>query len=93
MIDVMMALALSLQPTARLQPPLSDADIRQLIIQESAAAYPGANVCPYSRLRDGSLARSRSAYNRPGGHTPKCYPTDITDAEIAAWRRAHPQER
>jgi hypothetical protein len=75
-------------PALALQP---DAAVRQQIIRESIAAYPGPGACPYTLLRNGQPAGERSAYNRPGERTVKCYPADISAAEIAAWRRARRQ--
>lgn len=50
-------------PALAFQP---DAQIRQRLIQESIAAYPGPCPCPYSRARNGSQCGRRSAYSRPG---------------------------
>jgi hypothetical protein len=65
----------------------SDAQIRQSIIRDSIAAYPGPCACPYNRTRNGSACGGRSAYSRPGGYAPICYPSDVTQAQIADWRR------
>jgi hypothetical protein len=67
----------------------SDAQIRQAIIRESIAAYSGACPCPYNVMRNGRSCGGRSAYSRPGGAAPICYPRDVSAAEVAAWRRAH----
>jgi len=67
----------------------SDAEVRQRIIRESIAAYPGPCACPYSVMRNGRSCGGRSAYSRPGGYAPICYPRDVTREQIEAWRRAH----
>lgn len=67
----------------------SDGEIRQRIIRQSIAAYPGPCACPYNVMRNGRSCGGRSAYSRPGGHAPLCYPRDVSQAEVAAWRRAH----
>lgn len=67
----------------------SDAQIRQSIIRESIAAYSGPCPCPYNVMRNGRSCGGRSAYSRPGGAAPICYPRDVGAAEVAAWRRAH----
>jgi len=54
----------------------SDAAL-QRAIQQSIAAYPGNCPCPYSTDRAGRRCGARSAYNRPGGRAPLCYPTDV----------------
>jgi hypothetical protein len=78
-------LGLSAAPAFAFQ---SDAQIRQIIIRDSIAAYPGPCACPYNRTRNGSACGGRSAYSRPGGHAPICYPRDVTQAQIADYRRA-----
>ena len=69
------------------QPRLSDDAVKQRMIRESVAAYPGSCPCPYSTARNGSRCGGRSAYSRPGGHAPLCYPSDISKAEADAYRR------
>lgn len=65
----------------------SDAEIRQQIVRESIAAYSGNCPCPYNVASNGSRCGGRSAYSRPGGESPKCYPGDVSAAEVAARRR------
>lgn len=79
---VVAALAAAPAPAQR-----SDAQIRQQIVRESIAAYPGRCPCPYSVDRAGRRCGGRSAYSRPGGRAPKCYPADVTAAEVAGRRR------
>ena len=66
----------------------SDAQVRQQIIRQSIASYPGPCACPYSQDRAGRSCGRRSAYSRPGGFAPICYPADVTPAQIQEWRRA-----
>lgn len=65
----------------------SDAQVRQRIVRESIASYPGP--CAYNTDRAGRSCGRRSAYSRPGGYAPLCYPSDVSQAEVEAWRRAH----
>lgn len=67
----------------------TDAQVKQSLIRDSIAAYPGPCPCPYSVMRNGRSCGGRSAYSRPGGYAPVCYPADVTRAQIEAWRRAH----
>ncbi|HKR25584.1 MAG TPA: hypothetical protein VJS15_10015 [Allosphingosinicella sp.] len=67
----------------------SDAEVKQRIIRDSIAAYPGPCACPYSVDRAGRSCGRRSAYSRPGGYAPICYPADVTRDQIEAWRRDH----
>ena len=66
----------------------SDAEVRQRIIRQSIASYPGPCACPYNTDRAGRSCGRRSAYSRPGGFAPQCYPGDVTQNEVDAWRRA-----
>jgi hypothetical protein len=72
---------------------LSDAQIRNAIIQESIARYQATGhpcACPYNIARNGSRCGVRSAYSRPGGAEPLCYPSDVSDGMVADWRHSHP---
>lgn len=67
----------------------SDAQVRQSIIRQSIAAYPGPCACPYNVTRNGSACGRRSAHSRPGGHAPICYPREVSEAQIRDWRRSN----
>jgi hypothetical protein len=64
----------------------SDAQVRQILIDESIAAYSGNCPCPYSTARNGSRCGKRSAYSREGGEAPLCYVKDVTDAMVKEYR-------
>ena len=49
----------------------------QNIINQSIASYPGVCACPYSTASNGSKCGRRSAYSKPGGYDPLCYPEDV----------------
>jgi len=85
-----MAAACAVQLVTLAAPALaqrSDAQIRREIIRQSIASYPGSCPCPYNTDRAGRSCGRRSAYSRPGGYAPKCYPRDVTAAEVAEFRR------
>ncbi len=65
----------------------SDAAIKAEIIKASIASYSGNCPCPYNSARNGSRCGGRSAWSRAGGEAPKCYPGDISPAEVRAHRR------
>lgn len=65
---------------------LAAAEIARLLIQQSIASYPGPCACPYQHDRRGHACGHRSAYSRPGGYAPLCYPQDITTAMVDAYR-------
>ena len=60
----------------------SDAQIKQRLIRQSISSYPGSCPCPYSTDRAGRRCGARSAYSRPGGYAPLCYPSDVTPAMV-----------
>jgi hypothetical protein len=74
------------QSTSAEQRKLSDSEVRLLLVQESIAAYNGACPCPETRNSRGARCGGNSAYSRPGGSRPLCYPTDVTDAMIQRYR-------
>ncbi len=67
---------------------VATAAIVALIIKESVASYRATRpcACPYNEMRNGRSCGSRSAWSRPGGAKPICYPTDVTPAMITAYR-------
>ncbi|HEY2033076.1 MAG TPA: hypothetical protein VGH02_05270 [Rhizomicrobium sp.] len=69
----------------------SDAQIRQAVIRESLASYPGNCPCPYNVDRAGRSCGRRSAYSRPGGYAPICYESDVTPQMIDDYRARHGQ--
>lgn len=64
----------------------SDAQIRQEIIRQSIGNYAGSCPCPYNTDRAGRSCGRRSAYSRPGGESPICYPSNVSAAEVRARR-------
>ncbi len=74
-------------PNAGAKTSLSDAEIVQQIIRESIASYPGNCPCPYNATRNGSSCGRRSAYSKPGGYAPICYPNDVSAEMIENYRK------
>ncbi len=68
---------------------LSDNQIKQAIIKESIAAYPGRCPCPYSSMKNGRPCGNRSAYSKPGGYETICFPQDITAKMVADYKKIH----
>jgi len=80
MIKHMLAAGLGLAAAALL--PMASAGAQpdaavQRAIRQSIAAYSGSCPCPYSVDRAGRRCGARSAYSRPGGERPLCYPADV----------------
>ncbi|MNL12784.1 hypothetical protein D3C87_1336610 [compost metagenome] len=69
------------------KPALSVSKIKELIIKDSIENTPGNCPCPYHGDRRGRACGGRSAYSRPGGYSPKCYPDDISNAEVEIFRQ------
>jgi hypothetical protein len=72
-------------PTKRTGEILTAAAIAALIVAESRRAYYATGhpcACPEDSMRNGRRCGNRSAYSRPGGAAPLCYPTDVSDAMI-----------
>lgn len=67
--------------------PMTTEQIKNELIRESIASYPGNCPCPYNAARNGSSCGRRSAYSRPGGYAPVCYPSDVTDQMVESYRR------
>ncbi len=65
---------------------LTDAQIRELIIQQSTDRYAGECACPYSLTADGRSCGKRSAYTRQGGSSLFCYARDVSDAMVRRYR-------
>lgn len=68
---------------------LSDAQIKQRIIRQSVAEYPGNCACPYNSASNGSSCGRRSAWSRGGGYAPMCYAGDVSAAQVRAYRLSH----
>jgi hypothetical protein len=68
---------------------LTDDQVKQQIIAESIASYPGNCPCPYNRAANGSKCGKRSAWSRAGGYSPICYPEEVTTEMVSAWRINH----
>lgn len=67
----------------------TDDEIRQYLIASSIAAYPGNCPCPYNADRAGRRCGRRSAYSRAGGHSPLCFPADVSDDAVRRERLRH----
>lgn len=73
------------KPKAK-KPPLSDAHIARTLIERSIALYSGSCPCPYNVMRNGRRCGGNSAWSRPGGQSPLCFPSDVTEDMIATYR-------
>lgn len=67
----------------------SDDQIRQLIIEDSIASYPGVCACPFNAARNGSSCGRRSAWSKQGGYAPVCYKKEISKEMVDDWRNSN----
>ncbi|ATM06790.1 MULTISPECIES: hypothetical protein [Raoultella] len=66
---------------------LSDDQVKQRIIDDSIASYPGTCACPFNTARNGSSCGRRSAWSKAGGASPICYKKEISKAMIKEWHQ------
>jgi hypothetical protein len=74
------------------KPTKTDAEIRREIIRASISNYSGSCPCPYNTDRAGRSCGRRSAYSRPGGASPLCYESDVTQNMVNDYRKRTKQE-
>ena len=67
----------------------TDDHIRQLIIEDSIASYPGVCACPFNTTRNGSNCGGRSAWSKQGGYAPVCYKKEVSKEMVDEWRNSH----
>ncbi len=68
---------------------LKDAAIVALIIAASVAAYKSMGrpcACPSDVMRNGRTCGGNSAWSKPRGAKPLCFPSDVTPGMISAYR-------
>src|SRR5262249_17702342 len=64
---------------------ITDTECASIIIQASRDAYyrtGGGCACPEGLATNGGRCGGRSAYSKPGGASPYCYPSDVPKTEI-----------
>ena len=71
---------------------VSDQEIKQGIVEDSIASYPGRCPCPYNVTRNGSSCGGRSAWSRRGGYAPICYEREVTK-EMVSRRKEQDRHR
>ena len=64
----------------------TDEEIKRILIQSSIRSYSGSCPCPYNTDRAGRRCGGRSAYSRPGGADPLCYPGDVSQGMVDRFR-------
>jgi hypothetical protein len=74
---------------AALAAEMTDDAVRECIVRDSVAAYPGNCPCPYNTDRAGRSCGGRSAWSRGGGYSPICYAREVTDEQVRDFRKRH----
>lgn len=87
-ISVMLSLALCWAGTAEAKrQKQTDDEVRQRIIDDAIAAYPGVCACPFNIARNGSRCGGRSAWSRQGGYALVCFKKEVSKESVEEWRR------
>jgi hypothetical protein len=74
----------------KVEAALTAAVIAAIIVEASRAQYHAGGkpcACPDDAMGNGRACGGRSAYSRPGGASPLCYPSDVTMAMIESYRQ------
>jgi hypothetical protein len=83
---VLIALAVTTTVSAQAtRKEVTDEQCASIIVQASRDAYYRTGrpcACPEDLMANGSRCGGRSAYSKPGGAAPYCYPSDVPKAEI-----------
>ena len=69
---------------------LSDKEIKEQIIKKSIVEYKktkGNCPCPYNTDARDYKCGKRSAYSKPRGESPICYPEDISNEMVKQYRQ------
>ncbi len=69
---------------------LSDNRVRQQVMQESQAAYPGRCVCSFQTTDSTGRSCKGRHETITTSPAPICRPGQVTPAMVSTWRRAHP---
>lgn len=80
----------------RVEVVLTAAAIAAILVKASRDQYHATGrpcACPDDTMRNGRACGGKSAYSRPGGAAPLCYPTDITPAMVEAYRKTAQAQR
>lgn len=80
-------------PHAYALKPMTDNEVKTMIIQGSVSAFQGDCPCPYSmhtigdeNARQNVQCGQDSAYFKNRANKPKCYPEDITPSDLNLYR-------
>lgn len=86
-----LGLFINLASNAVARSNLTDDQVRERLIQDSINSYSGSCPCPYNTMRNGANCGKRSAYSKPGGASPLCYKSDVSNEMVRGWRQRNGQ--
>lgn len=86
-VSCVMVMSVFATNSSQAKTAISDAQVKQRIIEESIAEYPGTCACPFNHARNGSSCGKRSAWSKAGGYSPICYANEVTPQMIKDWRK------
>lgn len=64
--------------------------VKLRMIEDSINSYSGNCPCPYNIMVNGRICGVNSAYSKPGGRSPLCYETNITDEQARGYSKNNP---
>ncbi len=71
----------------------TDDEAKGALVARSIAGHAGSCPCPFNRDRAGRSCGARSAYSRPGGASPMCYASDVSEAAVKQFRARYPRKK
>ncbi len=74
---------------AALAGEMTDGQVRERIVEESADAHAGSCACPEDYDAVGRACGARSDQGKPGGDKVVCYPHEISDEQVREYRARH----
>ncbi len=69
--------------------PMTNAVVREILIDDSVNGYNGYCACPWNINREGYECGIESAYYRPGGFRLDCYAQDFKGQDFIFYRKTH----
>ena len=68
---------------------MPDELVRELIVRDAVASYPGQCPCPYNNDAKGIPCGARSAWSKSGGKKLTCFSHEVTDEGVREYRERH----
>jgi len=85
---VLLSALLGFANTSYAKKPLDEKEITNILIKQSIRNYSGSCPCPFNRDKAGRRCGKRSAWSKPSGKSPLCFPSDVTETMISSYKKA-----